>query len=727
MTPPTPTSPAPAPAPPPPPPHAGARRLALGASAVTLALAAAAFAVVLTLFAERLGPRYDATATARHRLTPQTEKTLADLSGPYEIVVAAELARVRPWVRARLAETLDRMDSASENLSVTTIDVGSPDGRAAFDTLLARLAERDAEALGALGDALAAGERTLSEIPGDLAGLAQRLGALADRLDEGDPLTPTLRQWVRALGVQGGAMRQAGERVRALGEDAARRNAAAPLDEARRIAARALEASTADLSTIARSLEAIGASPDFAPLARDAARPLALAVGARRDRLAVAADDLERIEAPDAVRIERALRGGEAALVVGPPGAGVGAVDLTGLLNPSALAEALGAAQTDLQRRAENLLASALASLEYADAPVVVLMHGEAARFVGSADVFTLLIDRLALRGIDLIEWATVLDDAPPDLARVDPLGRRPIVYAVLGTDASASARAGSDGVDSTAGPQRALALADAAARVIARGRPVLLSLIPSALPGFGEEDPQDLALRALGLRAETGAPLLNEVLTPQTASGRTVDPGLVVRPPEGEHPMLRATVGLPTRLDWPIALAPAEERPQGLTITPLLQATPDGRTWAERDWLEYWRIPPESRPLVPDPPAFDEDRDDRAGPWLLAAAIERPAGGGRAVVVGANTWFTDRVTAPALNIDGRLAPRHPGNAELFEAAVLWLAGQEDRLADSPASGGLALVRPLDPAYLSGVRTAVIAGLPALVLVTGLLWRVTRG
>ncbi len=76
---------------------------------------------------------------------------------------------------------------------------------------------------------------------------------------------------------------------------------------------------------------------------------------------------------------------------------------------------------------------------------------------------------------------------------------------------------------------------------------------------------------------------------------------------------------------------------------------------------------------------------------------------------------------------DGRVVPVNPGNAELFEAAVLWLAGEDELVAQSAGARATPLVGDIAPGRLAAVRWALVAGLPLATLILGIAWRVTRG
>jgi len=114
----------------------------------------------------------------------------------------------------------------------------------------------------------------------------------------------------------------------------------------------------------------------------------------------------------------------------------------------------------------------------------------------------------------------------------------------------------------------------------------------------------------------------------------------------------------------------------------------------------------------------------------VLGAAAERLTADGntqRLVAIGSNTWFSDPILKDLAEVDGRPVPANPGNAELFEAAVSWLAGQDDLIAQSPTARAVPLIGPLSGGTRTALRLLAIVGLPVLVLLAGLIWRMLRG
>jgi hypothetical protein len=173
------------------------------------------------------------------------------------------------------------------------------------------------------------------------------------------------------------------------------------------------------------------------------------------------------------------------------------------------------------------------------------------------------------------------------------------------------------------------------------------------------------------------------------------------------------------------------------VTVIPLYTLPATESTWSESQWLRLWQVPESQRAMMSDLPAFDKDHDsrwpegrpgDKTQKWLLAAAAERSEVGAppqRTVIVGANWWFFDKIAQPQISVDGRAGAARPGNTELFEASVYWLAGQDEYIAQSPNAQAFAIIQ--DTNVLSALRMTTIFGVPAGVLLLGVLYRLVRG
>jgi hypothetical protein len=271
--------------------------------------------------------------------------------------------------------------------------------------------------------------------------------------------------------------------------------------------------------------------------------------------------------------------------------------------------------------------------------------------------------------------------------------------------------------------------LAAALKLVTERGERVLLSINPSPWPASGQVDPMTEFLSPLGVSADSGRPLLQQF---SQANGRLVSADLFTTDPKTTHAIASAMRGVVTRLPWgvPITQAPGG----GAGFSPVLIVDdPSGNTWGESEWLEFRRVPPAERGRVANPPKKDQQGEGLSGPWVIVASVERVAklaGGGereqRLVLVGSNGWFLDDVAQGTGVVDGREVAFNPGNVELFDACVSWLAGDESAIGASALAQVESTIPNLTPAGMSVVRWGLIAGLPLLVLVFGGAWRLMR-
>ena len=390
----------------------------------------------------------------------------------------------------------------------------------------------------------------------------------------------------------------------------------------------------------------------------------------------------------------------------------------------------------------EEAIASAIGALTNQRAPVLVLVHAaqttllddtrsgrgapatpEARQFFGA------LLDRLRLRGVAVVEWAVGATRDRPSLHSADPSGARPVVWVaipVAATTPEANARAA--------------LLAGALKGLLDEGANALITLEPSAAPRTGDADPIAALLEPFGVRAETALPLFRAM---NTARGTTISPDLRGAPAavaNDAHPIARAVADLPFAFPWPSALALDAEALASGRAFPLVAFANDRATWGERRWLTYRATPLERRGALADQPAPDPAADLLAPPsgdrWVVAAAAERrgregesrsDAGGSqRVVIVGSSGWFFDPIAEERTIVDGRPVVANPGNAELFDASIEWLAGLDDMIAPSHRAAETPRIAAMPPARLETIRWAVALGPPALVALAGFVWKRRR-
>lgn len=696
-------------------------------SAVVLA-GVLAIAVLANVLAARFPLRFDASSAGDQQLAPRTRRLLAPIDAPHTIVVAAPLAQLDHTARDRVLDVLADFHRANPKVDSRVIDTGSPVGVARYADLVRELADRDRATLdaqaSAIRGALDAGRSLAAYLATDL---SERLLAAGAAARDAGPLRDFLESTAAASRVSSRDVAAALDRAdRALASTLGDVPVPATADAAAELT-RVLAPAAEQLAALAAELRK--RAPDAPPPARDALGALAADLDSRRDTTARALDPVLRLKKPDILRVTNALQNGSGVIVIGPKA--IGAVDLAQLFPSPEWLAASGLSGADLGRRAEEILSTALASISGPKKPVVVFLHADPRPVMLSSGVFAQVVERLQMRGIDALEWACVSQPEPPDLPKIRAADRdRSVVYVTFAPDTSAGAQATSGSLN---GAQRAAKLGAAIDALLEQGQPVLLSLNPSVLPTFGDADPLVTPLARFGLSALSGKPLLSQLL--RAGSPRPlIDPSRRLTPTPGEHPIARAIATLPTQLAWCVHLQRASA-PAGVSVVPLLTFPPDESTWAESQWIRFWQTKPADQPLLPDPPAFDQGKDLRSppegekSPWVVALAAERRDANAsrRVVVVGSNGWYADAVAMTSIRADGRQGAVSPGNIELLESAVFWLAGQDELIAQSATARSLPRVVPMPDPSRAAWRWGLIVGLPALVLALGFLRRLVLG
>lgn len=734
------------------------RRLKFGARSAGLVLGALVIAVLLNVLATRFVARFDVTATGEQRLAARTIKTLESLEAPFRIVIAAPLGAIDRRARERVTDVLREMSRESAaskggRVMTTFIDTSAASGLSEYKNLIREIAARDEATL---KQQSAAVELTNGGITALNTYLVETLSpamlsireAISPDSAGGQQNRLFLEQAAAAARLNAQSLRQLAAKV----TDALRTRVddipVPQTDVAATVLIEGLTPVAEQLGLLAAELKKVadGKSNPALAQASDAAKPLVREVETRRDQINVLLEPLRRFKRPDILRINEVLKRGSAALIIGPPEVGLGAIDLESLFPSQEWLKAAQLSNADLGRRAEELISTSLAAVSGRAKPIVVFLHAEPREIFGTAPLVVELTRKLGMRGIDTVEWSCTLDADPKGLPQLNPEKKRPVVYVSIAPDSSASAGARGE----PSGVQKAEKLGSTLRALIDRGENVMVSLNPSILPGAGSPDPIAAALARFGLGAATGKPLMRERFSPQGGRLASVELTVQARGMETEgattavdHVILGAVRGLPTYFPWPIALTrvkPAsEEDPASRSVvTALYAAGQEDSLWGETQWLRLWQTRAEERSLSPDQPVFDASRDAR-GPedpagggreWVLAAAAQLPrssAAPQRLIVVGSNGWFFDGATQRGARIDGRLVPLNPGNSELFDSSVSWLAGQDDLIAQSPSARTLPVIQPIDERSLLMLRFAIIGGLPMLILAIGAVYRLVRG
>lgn len=709
---------------------ASRRRLEYGVMMVITLVAVTATVGLANVLASRVGGRIDVTVTREHRLSPRTQSLLGRLDGPCEIVVAYDARAVSRRAQERVGAVLSRLEANSPNIRVTRIDRAGAQGERAFDALVTQLIEREGAAIDEQTRTIQAAIETLRRL-GAFFGeeMSPALRRAADFASEGDAAWRQNAAWLvgKAAAVEAAQQRLADAIVEIESSmmGGRVRGTAIPdtLEASSRLSAQlgpmaeSLNFLLSDIETLAR---ASGAPDGVVTILRDAATRLRR----QRDGIAQQAERITAMRPLDILRVRGVLEHQEGAvLVAGPPGTGLTAIEFQAMFPPAVLLDSALGSGIDLHGRAEELFATAIASLIDPARPIVVLVHGERAAIARDPALFGLAIERLSLRGMDVVEWAAALDERPPALGAYSP-GTRPVVYVVHNTDSGA----GDPNDPHISGPARAVRLGRAIRWIVDGGHPLLLSIAPSSLPAARQPDPTVEVLAEFGVRSDSGRVIMRRTADargPSIATERRLSAMGV------DHPIARACAGLPTLLNWCTPLHVVDPPARYSAQAWELYEVRDELSWAESQWHALARVPREHWPLMESLPANDSPNDDASGHWAVIVAAERwtreDPRRQRLVAVGANAWFSSDVLRAYGSLDGRLVPLAPGNSELLESSILWLAGHDALIAQTASARSLPLVRRLEARDLTLLRWGLVGVMPLGALLLGVVWRLARG
>lgn len=671
---------------------------------------AAVFAGVLT---NEHHVRIDVTSTSAHKLSPRATNMVKALPGHTRIVLALNQTETDRRALDLVSDVLDTYGRSSELLSTQIIDLATPDGENQINALITQLRDREVEAISQNSETLAGLSANIGSAAADLGALSPALESIRDAIDpSGNGSTN------RAFFEQRAAL------VRIGAQDLAR--ASESLESQTQAGLMLINAQLGQIEDLRSQLNSFVQAPEIAPAARAQSKAATSTLDSVIDQLAIAADELSRLKPIDADRVATALQTGEALLVIGPPQAGIAAVDLDALLPSAQILEDAGISPAGvIGPRAQELIATALGQLVIQAHPIVVFVHaGEPGQLLGTPQLLSQIVARFKQRGIDTREWAPLHEPDRPSLSTLDPLGQRPVVYILIASDSAAGG--GDTGIT---GARRATSIAQTAQQLLSSGESVLISINPSIFGSIGDTDPLVSALDPFGIIPDPSRTLLTRRLN---ASKAAADPATVVVPTIGKnaptHPIGEAITGLSTVLPWAVPIT-IDSR-VGLQTTPIITARGSEHLWAERDWLHLWSTNAQSRQYLPNQPVFNEQSDVRRDEWILAAGAERLHDDQfqRIIVIGSNSWIYDALTfSQSQLVDGRITNAFPGNLALLESSIAWLAGLDDLIAPGIQSRPIATIRAMDQSQLSTFRWILLAGVPGLVILLGLGSRIIFG
>lgn len=687
-----------------------------GVSAVLL-LATLVSALLATTLADRFATRLDATRTGEHRLTARTAEVLAQLATETDIIIAADWLAMDRRVREDLSDVLARFARESGRVRARPVDFASAAGRAQYAAILRESKAREAEAFAAAQSVVTgslgaiAPLRTeftdviLPAVEGVLQSVPDASGSLA-------PLVARVRQASEGVSASLRSVAMAEEATPTLLSRAIEGAEVPAIDQAGTALKAALDGATQRALALEGELRSLASAQ---PRSAATIRPPADAVRAGRERLDTAAEPLRSLPTLDTLTIASAV-GQSAALVVrtsAPAGPGRGtvrAVPLERVVRPG---------ETDVRRRAESEIAAAIIAATNPAPPIVVFVSADPA-IASGVRFHEQATRRVQQAGGDVLTWDLILSADPPSLSKLNPDGKRPVVYVIRMPDQTQPAFG-----QVPSGLDRAARLAETARTLLDQGASLLVSVAPAVIPNARQPEAADSILAPFNLRARSDRVLLSES---RTAGGTGVEVTQAARASTRTgaiHPFADAIAGSNFVVPWATGL----EAAGSATPSPdLVLEAGSVRSWRESRWIDLRRALAEGRwPRVM--PQFDASEDDRPASVAVVAAGERTRDGKpqRLVAVASSEWLDDSLVSRQMTVDGRSVPAAGGNLELFGAATAWLAGQESRSLAGAGSQGVAMVGQLSSGRRAWINWSLLAGLPVGILVLGVVWRFWRG
>lgn len=615
---------------------------------------------------ESVRERIDVTGSRAYTLSEQTAQLLDSIDKPWKIVVLLDDTEVERSVLRQVDEVLRRYQDGSEFVSVTRINPTDSDALIQYDELLRDLIQLYGDELSNAEQEIQDGVDTFKSLmvfASSTSAWAEALASVKSTSDEEETLR-TLSGALALLGNEGGLILEEIEKSMKV-------DSSQPLPRistARDVLVAATGRWSKEIAEVARWLGQSRSSsisticsneaPSFENMARE---------------LAQQDDALRRLGTLELGQLATQLSVGEGAIIMSPKRA---TMIPASLIFPKSVGNQMTVA-TDQRFRGEQIVSSAMRSLQSTLLPTVVFVHAEEKSLMSRRDNN---VDLWAARGlletsrIDVREWVP-FDGSRPNI------GDGPVVWVVI----PPSSRAGLEI------SQREQALLDSVKDLLARNEPLMLNMQPSLLPRYGQKDPWAKLVESIGLSVDTEKVLAEQVAVGPNKLG--VQKSQMINEMNSEHLISRAVNGRQIYFPLPVSV-------QG--GMPLIMIEPSEDRWFEPRWETKQNDIGSNEPIT--------------NSVSIANAVVHH-GGARAIVVGSSGWLLSWAADRATSLGGnKIVMVNPGNSEFLLASVEWLAGLDDWIAAGPIGQQSNRVSGLSKnAYFVWTALLIIV-LPALLL-----------
>lgn len=611
--------------------------------------------------------RLDATGSRTYTLSEQTSQLLNSIEDPWKIVVLLDDSRVNKPVLRQVDEVLRRYQNGSSHISIRRINPANPNSIQEYDALLRELVELYGEELFVTEAAIQEGMYQFSM----LMTFASSTSVWAEALLEVQPSIEeqeTLRTLAGALALLGSE----GSLILDEVNKAMRVDESQPLPQisfARDILVAATGQWSRELAEVALWLTQ-GRSESIATICLKEATAFELMAA----KLAEVEESLRQLGELELGQLASQLAGGEGAIIISPDRA---TMIPASLLFP----KDVGGTNTiavDQRFRGEQIISSAMRSLQSEVLPTVVFVHAEEHSLFGQRQNNN---DVQAVRGLLETSRVAVREWIPSDAPRPTSISG-PVVWVVIPPTQRS-------GLEPSPREQKLL---DVLQDLLAENQSVMLNIQPSLLPRYGHKDPWNILAESVGISVDSGNVLVQRVAVGQNAL--EIQRGQMISETNSNHIISRAVNGRQIYLPLPIALQGGES---------LITIKPSADRWLDPQW---------EREIV-DVASKEPLKNEIS----IATAVEYNQGA-RAVVVGSGNWLFSWVADRAISLGGdKKAMVNPGNSELLLASVEWLAGLDDWIAAGPIGQQSSRVSGLSKSMYRTWSAILVLGIPALLLI----------
>ena len=612
--------------------------------------------------------RLDATGSRAYTLSEQTVQLLQSTEDHWKIVVLVDDSRISRPILRQVDEVLRRYEEGSEFVDVQRINPANPNFIGKYDELLLDLIELYGDELSMAEEAIEHGIRQFEELitfASSTSAWSESLAQVQSTPEEQETLS-AITSALALLGAEGHLILD--EVHKAINVDESQ-----PLPQialARDILVAATGQWSRELAEVAWWLTN-ERSESIATICENEAPSFELIAS----QLAIVDDSLRRLGDLELGQLATQLTAGEGAIIISPTRA---TMIPASMLFPQYVGGSNSIA-IDQRFRGEQIISSAMRSLQSDVLPTVVFVHAEQNSILGQRPNN---VDVRAARGLLETSRIGVKEWIPFDGPR-PTISEGPTVWVVI----PPSSRAGLEL------SQREQKLLDAVRGLLAGGESVMLNLQPSLLPRYGQQDPWNEVAQSIGLHVDT-----EHVLVERVATGPNrleVQRGQLIQETNSNHVIARAVNGRQIFIPLPITVEGGES---------LIVVKPSTDRWLDQHWEREISNVAGKSPLSKDLP--------------IASAVEHH-GGARAIVVGSSGWLLTWAADRAVSLGGdQIAMVNPGNSEFLLAGVEWLSGLDDWIAAGPIGQQSTRVQGLSQSMYVFWTAVLILGIPLALLST---------